>query len=162
MPTQPLPRHPAPKLATVTLLDAGSAPITTVPVAALAYTRALAPESVGADATTAAVQVCAHFERHGACNRGHRCRWAHIIASSAAMPAAASTGDTMGVTVAVPPAVASTGVDPAPLLKLPAETPAPSTATVAAAHGADAKHKVHTSRGWRHAVYDASPREGAV
>jgi len=154
MKTRPLPRHPAPRLATVTLLDAGSAPITTVPVAALAYTRALAPESVGADATTAAVQVCAHFERHGACNRGHRCRFAHaqILRGQLAMSSFNGSKD---------------GVDESSARATPAtsrSTPASQHVSAASSgdvssHVADGlSSKVLTSRGWRHAAYYATPR----
>jgi hypothetical protein len=149
----PLPRHPAPKLATVTLLDADSAPLTTVPVAALAYTRALAPESVGADATTAAVQVCAHFERHGACNRGHRCRAAHCPERLETHHQSSSSAAHRCRLLAVS---ASPLSSTAPSVR--------STPTMAAARDVDAPShevastgKVRTSRGWRHAAYDATP-----
>jgi hypothetical protein len=171
MKTRPLPRHPAPKLATVTLLDADSAPITTVPVAALAYTRALAPESVGADATTAAVQVCAHFERHGACNRGHRCRAAHRPATCGvpdAMPVIRRQCTPIALTLATaahePPSPRSM-----PDHELGARGGSASSASCRSAAsdsgGSEASKvhsprvhssRVHTSRGWRHSPYSVS------
>jgi hypothetical protein len=75
---------------TVTLLRTdGAVAFPDVPADTLLVTRALA--GAGADgssgplaAGTASARLCEHFEGHGTCNRGVKCRFAHRAAAAAA------------------------------------------------------------------------------
>ena len=196
--------YPAHGWGPFTLLQAdGRVAFADVPAHTLLVTRAFGRQ----DGQVIAARLCEHFEGHGRCNRGARCRFAHraavaiaprrkrnaappalrltdvsdgsvtgteyhndncsvvIVVDDARSPAAASADQLLGACaffVATPchDANCSTAaaVCPPPLARHLGDHPKARRVTTATKDATDKGNKVWTSRGWRHAAYDAAPR----
>ena len=89
-----VPAHGSPDtmLAVISLLRAdGSVAFAGLPADALLATRALGRDG---DDSVATARLCEHFEGHGTCNRGHKCRFAHRAAVAAASTTTTTTTTT--------------------------------------------------------------------
>jgi hypothetical protein len=193
--------YPAHGWGPFTLLQAdGRVAFADVPAHTLLVTRAFGRQ----DGQVTAARLCEHFEGHGRCNRGARCRFAHraavaiaprrkrnaappalrltavsdgsdtdtehhdddcsvvIVVDDARSPAAASADQLPGPFFGTTPrhdANRSTAaaVCPPPLARRLGDHPKARRITTATKDATDKSNKVWTSRGWRHAAYDATP-----
>ena len=118
---------------------------------------------------SAVVRLCDHFEDRGSCNRGHKCRFAHRVATHPLLSTTATprtTGSELFFTVPGTNTPASIDDEP-PRRDVEASSPtrlvvrtlaaAPSTFSVIPGAAPRGPCVVKTSRGWRHAAYAAQP-----
>ena len=140
-----------------------------VPADTLLYTRVL--ERLQSVSAPFSARLCRHFERHGACDRGENCRFIHRASATSPpspasrcaakitpaatddleasqRPSLAPPGDTAAATVARNRAGGKAHT--ASLWRVPRDAAAamPESSRIGLA-------RIKTSRGWRHAAYDA-------
>jgi hypothetical protein len=109
-----------------------------------------------------AVRLCQHFERHGVCSRGFKCRFAHRVGPALRELPHPSVlvhiqhtagGDPSGVDAGGPSATTVSSWRHSHA-SIPAMEPSRDLSRAATVAG---RQIVSTHRGWRHPAYDAQP-----
>ena len=128
----------------------------------LLATRALEHAEIDAAAGTVVVRLCDHFEDRGSCNRGHKCRFAHRVRAAAKSQPEIHADERRFQTPNATAGVSASAYHAAPTagLSAPEFSSQPDCGSVHSGAGSSGSDRsvVATSRGWRHAAYDAAPR----